>query len=485
MGVFKNILKGSASAWALSTFVKKSGDTMTGNLGFSGNGRKITGDFSNTTRANRLALQTSTTNGNTRVPIIPNGTATLSGIDCFSSSDPDNSSYLQVHADDGVHVGLNSSKSGTGVIRDLAFQIDGVTKAKINAIDGKLNVDTLTASKVVATNSSKDLISLDYDSSAAASSLARRDSNSNLFCNAISQKLTATVGAGQTIALDFSSSPIQVHNIGGNITYTLPTLTGLAADTSFTYIIYNNTTANVTTINSSGGNSVASLVSGQYTIITNILTSGTTAASWLATTSSALAVASSVAKRDSSGGLAAAYFGTFGNVATAGSYRMQASESVAWRNQANSANILLSKDSSDNLTWNSSILITQGNAATQAQQEAGSSTSVFVSPGRQQFHPSSVKTFCAFNYVAGVPTITRSYNVTSITDTGTGDALVNLTTAFSNGNQCCGGGTDDFGVYYSYTNMNSASSIRFRTLNSSRANVDSNSTCNVWAFGQQ
>lgn len=32
MGVLKNILKGSASAWALSTFVKKSGDTMTGNL---------------------------------------------------------------------------------------------------------------------------------------------------------------------------------------------------------------------------------------------------------------------------------------------------------------------------------------------------------------------------------------------------------------------------------------------------------------------
>jgi hypothetical protein len=34
MSVLKNILKGSASAWALSTFVKKSGDTMTGNLIF-------------------------------------------------------------------------------------------------------------------------------------------------------------------------------------------------------------------------------------------------------------------------------------------------------------------------------------------------------------------------------------------------------------------------------------------------------------------
>lgn len=34
MSILKNILKGSASAWALATFVKKSGDTMTGPLQF-------------------------------------------------------------------------------------------------------------------------------------------------------------------------------------------------------------------------------------------------------------------------------------------------------------------------------------------------------------------------------------------------------------------------------------------------------------------
>ena len=48
--------------------------TMSANFNFNGNGLKITGDFSNATRANRLSLQTSTVNGNTRVPILPNGT---------------------------------------------------------------------------------------------------------------------------------------------------------------------------------------------------------------------------------------------------------------------------------------------------------------------------------------------------------------------------------------------------------------------------
>jgi len=117
--------------------VNKAGDTMTGTLNFSGNGLDITGDFSNATRANRLALQTSTVNGNTRVPILPNGTARLAGIDCHDGADADNSSFLQVHSDGtNNHAGLNSAKVGTGTTKDLVLQIDSITRAKVNAVDG-------------------------------------------------------------------------------------------------------------------------------------------------------------------------------------------------------------------------------------------------------------------------------------------------------------------------------------------------------------
>jgi hypothetical protein len=132
--------------------------SLSGNQTFSGVGKKILADFSNATRANRLALQTSTLNGNTRVPLLPNGTSRLAGIDCFDGTDADNASFLQVHSDGtNNHAGLNSAKIGTGTTKDLVFQIDSVTKAKINAADGKFNVDTLTPSQLVLSDSSKNL----------------------------------------------------------------------------------------------------------------------------------------------------------------------------------------------------------------------------------------------------------------------------------------------------------------------------------------
>ncbi len=69
--------------------------------------------------------------------------------------------------------------------------------------------------------------------------------------------------------------------------------------------------------------------------------------------------------------------------------------------------------------------------ATQAQQEAGTSSTVFVSPLRQQFHPSASKFWATVTVSAGTPTLANSYNVTSITDTGTGQLTVTIATDFS------------------------------------------------------
>ena len=66
--------------------------------------------------------------------------------------------------------------------------------------------------------------------------------------------------------------------------------------------------------------------------------------------------------------------------------------------------------------------------ATQAEQETGTAADRIVTPAVQQFHPSAAKAWVKFD-VAG--TINASQNVSSVTDTGTGDWTVNLTTAFS------------------------------------------------------
>ena len=70
-------------------------------------------------------------------------------------------------------------------------------------------------------------------------------------------------------------------------------------------------------------------------------------------------------------------------------------------------------------------------AASQAEMEAASSTSVSVTPGRTKYHPGVAKAWVIFSASS---TIDASYNVSSITDNGVGDFTINFTTAFSSGN---------------------------------------------------
>ncbi len=72
-------------------------------------------------------------------------------------------------------------------------------------------------------------------------------------------------------------------------------------------------------------------------------------------------------------------------------------------------------------------------AATQSTMEAGSSTTTFVPPGLQQFHPSAAKFWVKHD---DGTTIAASYNVSSITDNGTGDHTVNFSNAFSSADYC-------------------------------------------------
>ena len=76
-------------------------------------------------------------------------------------------------------------------------------------------------------------------------------------------------------------------------------------------------------------------------------------------------------------------------------------------------------------------------AATQAEQETATATNRYVSPGRQHFHPSAAKVWANFGVTGN---ILKSYNVSSVTDSGTGVATVNFTVAFSEANYAYGGG---------------------------------------------
>lgn len=118
-------LKANAANSALT------GTTSIESLTFSGTGRRITGDFTTPTLANRVLFQTSTTNGLTGIGILPNGTSTTALLNLYAGSDPANASFFQSRCD-GATSQLISSANGTGTILPISVQIGGTEALRID-----------------------------------------------------------------------------------------------------------------------------------------------------------------------------------------------------------------------------------------------------------------------------------------------------------------------------------------------------------------
>jgi hypothetical protein len=108
------------------------GASNSGNLTFTGTGNRITGDFSNATIANRVAFQSSTTNGSTIVGAIPNGTSVTSVFRAFNNSDPTNAGQATFGIN-ALELFINSGISGTGTNLPMTFTTSGTEKLRIAA----------------------------------------------------------------------------------------------------------------------------------------------------------------------------------------------------------------------------------------------------------------------------------------------------------------------------------------------------------------
>lgn len=69
--------------------------------------------------------------------------------------------------------------------------------------------------------------------------------------------------------------------------------------------------------------------------------------------------------------------------------------------------------------------------ATQAEQETSTSVAKYVSPGRQQFHPSAAKGWVQFDAAVNIGS---SYNVSGMTDNGVGSWTISWNVDFSSAN---------------------------------------------------
>ena len=104
-------------------------------------------------------------------------------------------------------------------------------------------------------------------------------------------------------------------------------------------------------------------------------------------------------------------------------------------------------------------------AATQANQETATSTTTYVSPGRQQFHPSAAKWWVVYT---ATPTLTTSYNVSSISSAGTGLTTVNFTTSFSSADYSIAGVSNTASAaYFVFVEARNTGSCQLQAVRSS------------------
>lgn len=75
-----------------------------------------------------------------------------------------------------------------------------------------------------------------------------------------------------------------------------------------------------------------------------------------------------------------------------------------------------------------------GTEATQAQVEAQSSTTTFISPAKGKYLPGVAKAWCRIRLASGTVTNEASENISSVTDNGAGDYTFNFSTSFSSAN---------------------------------------------------
>jgi hypothetical protein len=149
-----------------------------------------------------------------------------------------------------------------------------------------------------------------------------------------------------------------------------------------------------------------------------------------------------------------------------------------------SGDVLTSAGSGNAPTWTtpSSGL----SAATQAQMETATSNTVAATPSNTQFHPGVAKVWLKASLDG--TTINASYNVTSITDDGTGSITVTIATDFSSANYAIttfGAGANSNLAQLNYITAQAAGSFSADCINPNFTNKDPQFAWFFACFGDQ
>jgi hypothetical protein len=168
---------------------------VTGNVTFTGTGNRIRGDFSSGTLANRVAFQTSTTNGTTSIAAIPNGTSPNASFRAFAESDLTNARFIQILSNSGGDVRLTSDRLGTGTYLPLLMYTGGSERLRIDT-SGNVGIGT-----------SSPTARLDIRRSTTDGLIAEFHQSSGYGIDIGSSESVASISSGYLQALTFRTDP--------------------------------------------------------------------------------------------------------------------------------------------------------------------------------------------------------------------------------------------------------------------------------------
>lgn len=106
-----------------------------------------------------------------------------------------------------------------------------------------------------------------------------------------------------------------------------------------------------------------------------------------------------------------------------------------------------------------------GTTATQGEMESAASTTLIVTPGRQQYHPGMVKMWARITFDTIPASLLGSYNCASITDNGTGDATITIATDFSDANYAFAACAQTGAAYFGQVDNVAAGTIQVKMFN--------------------
>jgi hypothetical protein len=146
---------GTATTWRLSAFQAHRFDSMADAINFLSNGAyshsgialtgtadRIVGDFSNATVPSRTMFQTSTTNGASRLGVIPNGTGNTSSYSLFNNSTALNCGTMSMTLTNSL-ASLTSGITGSGSYVPLDINVGGSQRLQISTA-GAVAIGTTT-----------------------------------------------------------------------------------------------------------------------------------------------------------------------------------------------------------------------------------------------------------------------------------------------------------------------------------------------------